>query len=283
MYHRQLSYCITQFVEKDPNLADSVLVGLLEFWPLSNSQNELLFLEELEKILELTQELEFHLVMTPLFQQIALCLSSSNFQKPLVMMQLFQLCHSSSHEAPTQLQVVERTLRLWSNDYIVALVAQNQDTILPLIVSALECAESHQNQVEHGIQHHTTNGKKVSTDACVNHDQILSLHRKVKAAIKKYLDDTPDDQLPSWDEHYQGWVFGPTGTVVISGSGFPNHIPDGADPDKRDKEEAEVLVKYCRMQAAKDEAKKSRQAQSDGRDDEDDEEGNWMDEGDDEY
>ncbi|CAI5946513.1 unnamed protein product [Closterium sp. NIES-64] len=86
--------------------------------------------------------------------------------------------------------------------------------------------------VEHGVQHHTTNGKKVSTDACVNHDQILSLHRKVKAAIKKYLDDTPDDQLPSWDADHQGWVFGPTGTVVISGSGFPNHIPDGADPDE---------------------------------------------------
>ncbi|CAI5966229.1 unnamed protein product [Closterium sp. NIES-65] len=80
MYHQQLSYCITLFVEKDPNLADSVLLGLLEFWALSNNQNELLFLEELEKILELTQELEFHLVMTPLFQQIALCLSSSHFQ-----------------------------------------------------------------------------------------------------------------------------------------------------------------------------------------------------------
>ncbi|CAI5987078.1 unnamed protein product [Closterium sp. NIES-65] len=124
MYHQQLSYCITLFVEKDPNLADSVLLGLLEFWPLSNNQNELLFLEELEKILELTQELEFHLVMTPLFQQIALCLSSSHFQ------------------------VAERTLRLWGNDYIVALVAQNHDTILPLIVAALErSAESHQNQL----------------------------------------------------------------------------------------------------------------------------------------
>ncbi|CAI5995743.1 unnamed protein product [Closterium sp. NIES-65] len=137
--------------------------------------------------------------------------------------------------------------------------------------------------VEHGVQHHTTNGKKVSTDACVNHDQILSLHRKVKAAIKKYLDDTPDDQLPSWDADHQGWVFGPRGTVVISGSGFPNHIPDGADPDKRDQEEAEILVKYCRMQADKVEAKRGCQAQGDGRDDDDNEVGNWMDEGDDEY
>ncbi|CAI5521940.1 unnamed protein product, partial [Closterium sp. Naga37s-1] len=114
MYHHQLSYCITQFVEKDPKLADLVLRGLLKFWPLINSQNELLFLEELEKILELTQAPEFEMVITPLFQQIARCLSSSDFE------------------------VVERTLRLWDNDYIVALVVQNRATILPLIFAALE-------------------------------------------------------------------------------------------------------------------------------------------------
>eukprot|EP00959_Pyramimonas_sp_CCMP1952_P049027 1024317-Pyramimonas_sp.AAC.1 len=40
MYHQQLSYCITQFVEKDPKLADLVLRGLLKFWPVTNSQKE---------------------------------------------------------------------------------------------------------------------------------------------------------------------------------------------------------------------------------------------------
>lgn len=30
MYHQQLSYCVTQFVEKDPKLADMVLRGLLK-------------------------------------------------------------------------------------------------------------------------------------------------------------------------------------------------------------------------------------------------------------
>jgi hypothetical protein len=40
MYHQQLSYCITQFVEKDPKLADNVLRGLLKFWPITDSQKE---------------------------------------------------------------------------------------------------------------------------------------------------------------------------------------------------------------------------------------------------
>lgn len=44
-----------QFVEKDPRLADSVVRSLLKFWPLTNSHKEVLFLGELEEVLELTQ------------------------------------------------------------------------------------------------------------------------------------------------------------------------------------------------------------------------------------
>lgn len=80
MYHQQLSYCITQFVEKDSKLADVVIRGLLKYWPVTNSQKEVLFLGELEEILELTQAAEFQAVMTPLFMRIARCLSSSHFQ-----------------------------------------------------------------------------------------------------------------------------------------------------------------------------------------------------------
>lgn len=36
-------------------LADPVLRSLLKFWPLTNSQKEVLFLGELEEVLELTQ------------------------------------------------------------------------------------------------------------------------------------------------------------------------------------------------------------------------------------
>ena len=80
LYHQQLSYCITQFVEKDPKLADPVLRGLLRYWPRINSQKEVLFLGELEEVLELTQAPEFQAVIGPLFHQIARCLNSSHFQ-----------------------------------------------------------------------------------------------------------------------------------------------------------------------------------------------------------
>jgi hypothetical protein len=71
---------VKQFVEKDPKLAEPVLLQLLKFWPLTNSQKEVLFLGELEEILELTQPLEFQRVLVPLFKQLARCLTSAHFQ-----------------------------------------------------------------------------------------------------------------------------------------------------------------------------------------------------------
>merc|ERR1719191_110641 len=37
MYHQQLSYCVTQFVEKDPKLAEQVLEKILQYWPQTHS------------------------------------------------------------------------------------------------------------------------------------------------------------------------------------------------------------------------------------------------------
>ncbi|KAH0723370.1 hypothetical protein KY285_005830 [Solanum tuberosum] len=80
MYHQQLSYCIVQFVEKDYKLSDTVIRGLLKYWPVTNCQKEVLFLQELEEVLETTQAAEFQRCMVPLFRQIARCLNSPHFQ-----------------------------------------------------------------------------------------------------------------------------------------------------------------------------------------------------------
>ncbi len=67
-------------MEKDPKLAEPVLSQLLRFWPVTNSAKEVLFLGELEEILELTQPAEFQKLMGPLFRQLARCLTSAHFQ-----------------------------------------------------------------------------------------------------------------------------------------------------------------------------------------------------------
>ncbi|GKV14680.1 hypothetical protein SLEP1_g25512 [Rubroshorea leprosula] len=138
MYHHQLSYCITQFVDKDCKLADTVIRGLLKYWPITNSSKEVMFLNELEEVLEATQPPEFQRCMVPLFRQIARCLNSMHFQ------------------------VAERSLFLWNNDHIENLIIQNRKVILPIIFPALEKnARNHWNQAVHSL---TLNVRKIFCD-----------------------------------------------------------------------------------------------------------------------
>ena len=92
LYHQQLSYCITQYVEKDVGTSINILKGLISFWPWSCSQKQVLFLNELEDTLELTQPPEFHRMQEQLFRRIAWCI----------------IC--------PQYQVAERALTFWNND-----------------------------------------------------------------------------------------------------------------------------------------------------------------------
>ncbi|KAG6785220.1 hypothetical protein POTOM_010950 [Populus tomentosa] len=161
MYHQQLSYCITQFVEKDFKLADTVVRGLLKYWPMTNSSKEVMFLGELEEVLEATQAAEFQRCMVPLFHQIGRCLNSSHFQvssSPVTRYVLF--C------TPTVIlcfQVAERALFLWNNDHIRNLITQNRRVILPIIFPALERnTRGHWNQA---VQSLTLNVKKIFSDA----------------------------------------------------------------------------------------------------------------------
>jgi len=143
MYHQQLSYCVTQFVEKDCKLADTVIRGLLKYWPITNSSKEVMFLGELEEVLEATQPAEFQRCMVPLFRQIARCLCSSHFQ------------------------VAERALFLWNNDHIEGLIKQNSKVILPIIFPALERnTKGHWNQA---VQSLSLNVRKIFMD----HDPTL--------------------------------------------------------------------------------------------------------------
>ncbi|XP_047328261.1 serine/threonine protein phosphatase 2A 57 kDa regulatory subunit B' beta isoform-like [Impatiens glandulifera] len=138
LYHHQLSYCILQFVEKDCKLADTVIRGLLKYWPVINCQKETLLLGELEEVLEATQSSDFQRCMVPLFKQIARCLNSSHFQ------------------------VAERALLFWNNEHIVTLIEQNRRVILPIIFEAMEKnVRSHWNQAVHVL---TVNVRKMFLD-----------------------------------------------------------------------------------------------------------------------
>lgn len=84
-----------QFLEKDPSLTEPVLFGLLKFWPKTHSPKEVIptlgccygyhslqvmFLNEVEEILDVIEPQEFVKIQEPLFKQIAKCVSSYHFQ-----------------------------------------------------------------------------------------------------------------------------------------------------------------------------------------------------------
>jgi|Transcript_108462 serine/threonine-protein phosphatase 2A regulatory subunit B' len=127
-FHQQLSYCMAQYVEKDPRLAHDIIISMLKFWPVSITSKQVLFLNELEETLELTQPAEFHTMQQPLFRRIALCITCPHFQ------------------------VAERTLFLWNNDYIVKLINQNRQAIFPILIGALYTnSKQHWNSAVHGL------------------------------------------------------------------------------------------------------------------------------------
>ena len=104
------------------------LLHILEYWPRTFSAKEVLFLNEVEEILEMVQQPEFLLILKPLFSRIALCVGSPHFQ------------------------VAERALFLWNNEYIVSLIAQNRNQVLPLVFEALYTnSRAHWNSTVHGL------------------------------------------------------------------------------------------------------------------------------------
>ena len=128
VYHPQLAYGVVQFLEKDPSLTKQVILSLLRFWPKVHSPKEVMFLNELEEILDVIEPAEFQKVMGPLFNQLAKCVSSQHFQ------------------------VAERALYYWNNEYIMSLISDNAAVILPIMFPALyKNSKSHWNKTIHGL------------------------------------------------------------------------------------------------------------------------------------
>ncbi|KAH6774253.1 Protein phosphatase 2A regulatory B subunit family protein [Perilla frutescens var. hirtella] len=164
VYFQQLSYCVTQFIEKEPKLASNLIEGLLKYWPITSSQKEVMFLGELEEILEVISMTEFQKVMVPLFCRIRHCINSYHFQ------------------------VAERALFLWNNDQILSLIAHNRQVILPIVFPALEVnAQNHWNQA---VLNLTMNVRKMLTEmddalvsACISNYQ--EQQEKVSSSVEK--------------------------------------------------------------------------------------------------
>jgi serine/threonine-protein phosphatase 2A regulatory subunit B' len=149
MYHAQLSYCISQYVEKDPDTIVPVLHGLVRFWPWTCASKQVcdctvvrfidgcnrlcvkvLFLNELEEVLELCRGDQLNQIQDELFKLLAACLSSEHFQ------------------------VAERALYYWNSEHLCAnVLSQSRASVfLPYVFGPLsKNAQGHWNQTVEGL------------------------------------------------------------------------------------------------------------------------------------
>uniref|UniRef100_A0A7N6FCL5 Serine/threonine protein phosphatase 2A regulatory subunit n=1 Tax=Anabas testudineus TaxID=64144 RepID=A0A7N6FCL5_ANATE len=115
IFHAQLAYCVVQFMEKDATVTEYVRLVCLCI--------QVMFLGEIEEILDVIEPSQFIRVQEPLFKQIAACISSPHFQ------------------------VAERALYFWNNEYILSLIEENCQVILPLVFATLyRVSKEHWNQ-----------------------------------------------------------------------------------------------------------------------------------------
>ena len=132
-FHQQLSYCITQFIDKDNSLSLTIIGGLIKYWPLVSSSKEVLLLNELEEIIEISPPNQLTLFVQPVFQQLARCVQNQHFQ------------------------VAERALFFWNNDLIGSLTADHKERVFPVIVPALHnIKDAHWNTTVHSLSQNVT-------------------------------------------------------------------------------------------------------------------------------
>lgn len=176
LYHQQLSYCVIQFVEKDPDTAVTIVNGLVKYWPWSSSSKQVLVMNELEEILELLGHEPLLMVRDSLYDLIRKCLESDHFQ------------------------VTERTLFLWNNDQLInhgCLSKAHAPALLPVIYTALvDKSEKHWNATVEGL---ATNVLKVYQDFDMKQFNIAKEKAEELAAEKLRLDAK---RAAEWEQIY---------------------------------------------------------------------------------
>lgn len=108
-----LAICIGQYVQKDASLMVDFFKGLLQYWPKSSTVKEVMFIEQLDHILEVISDEQFDEIRTRLFDKIGDLVQSNAFR------------------------VSEAAMILWRNDRFVELSIKYSNEILPIICPRL--------------------------------------------------------------------------------------------------------------------------------------------------
>uniref|UniRef100_A0A3Q3LVQ4 Serine/threonine protein phosphatase 2A regulatory subunit n=1 Tax=Labrus bergylta TaxID=56723 RepID=A0A3Q3LVQ4_9LABR len=137
-----------------------VIRGLLKFWPKTCSQKEVMFLGEIEEILDVIEPTQFKKIQEPLFKQISRCVANPHFQ------------------------VAERALYFWNNEYILSLIEENIDKVLPIMFGSLyRISKEHWNPTIVALVYNVL--KTLMEMNCTLFDELTSSYKADRQREKK--------------------------------------------------------------------------------------------------
>lgn len=123
-FFEQLLRCSMLFLTKDRNLAIPLLEGLLKFWPFANCVKETLFLTELQEVLEVCEVEKIDHLIPRLFRRIVRCIGG------------------------THLQVADRAMCFFENDYFLTILRTYKDQTFPMLVPTIvDLADNHWHKI----------------------------------------------------------------------------------------------------------------------------------------
>jgi serine/threonine-protein phosphatase 2A regulatory subunit B' len=112
------------FLTKDRNLAIPLLEGLLLYWPFANCVKETLFLTELQEVLEVAEVEKLEPIVPRLFRRIVRCIGG------------------------THLQVADRAMCFFENDYFLNILKAYKDKTFPMLVPTIvKLADNHWHKI----------------------------------------------------------------------------------------------------------------------------------------
>ena len=113
IFSENLAMCIGQYIQKDPSLMVDFFNGLISLWPRQSAVKEIMFIEQLDHILEVLTDEQFEAIKTKLVNKIGELVQSNAFR------------------------VSEAAMLLWRNDRFVELCIKYANDVLPLVCPCL--------------------------------------------------------------------------------------------------------------------------------------------------
>ena len=115
-FHEHVVECLAMLIRKEKETTQIIVLGLLKYWPKNHENKAMLYLAEMEGILDGIGQEQFELVMVPLFKRFTKILLGDHFFN------------------------CEKVLYIFDNESIMNKIENNHKVLIPIILPALYTA-----------------------------------------------------------------------------------------------------------------------------------------------